>query len=190
MFFSSGIFIWWPQNPPFNVTSFTIQFWHNDTSNPTVFSEEAIGTTVPLNQYQTNENIEHHFVKIAAKTNIYPKIDSEISRQHYENGVQSMDIDVSSDPIKNIQSETITEVRVPGNVTGILVPNTKRIIVRVLIPIIYENRELDQDLRYVQWRIVSIILGMVIHMHIIHIICILFGTIHLESFLMAHPFSS
>lgn len=122
-----------------------------------MFSEEAIGTTVPLNEYQANEDIEQHFVKISAKTNIYPKIETEIAKKGGDADDAPTEAGTTAtDSGKRVQNETITEVRVPGNVTGILIPNTKRIVVRVLIPIIFENREFEQDLRYVQWKIVSI----------------------------------
>lgn len=158
MYFASGIFVWWPQEPKFNVTSYTIQFWHNDTTNPTIFSDQAIGTTVQLNEYEAIEDIEQHFVKISATTNIYPRIHADsISDMTNEN------VPIANDRLHNknnghLPNDTITEVRVPGNVTGILIPNTKRIVIRVLIPIIFENKEFYQDWHYVQWKVVSMII--------------------------------
>lgn len=157
VFLNSGIFIWWPQNLKLNVSSYTIQFWHNNTSNPTIFSDQVIGTTVPLDEYQANDDIEEQFEKIAATTNIYSMTNQEtllgtqnkykISSKPAPNG----DKIVSQDAL----NETVTEVRVSGNVTGILIPNTKRIVARVLIPIMYKDKEFHQDLTYVQWKAVS-----------------------------------
>lgn len=51
------------------------------------------------------------------------------------------------------KNEVITEVRVNGNVTGILIPNIHRIVVRVIVK--DREGELGQDIRYVQWNTVS-----------------------------------
>lgn len=151
MYFASGIFVWWPQVPKFNVTSYTIQFWHNDTTNPTIFSEQAIGTTVQLSEYEAIEDIEQNFEKISATTNIYPRIQADLLSDMTNDLLRKK----QEGNIRHLQNETITEVRVGGNVTGILIPNTKRIVIRVLIPILYEDKEFYQDLRYVQWKVVS-----------------------------------
>lgn len=148
MFLNSGIFIWWSQYQKLNVSFYTIQFWHNNTSNPTIFSDQIIGTTLPLDEYQASDDIEEQFEEIAATTNIYLTSSEEAlheTHNQYKSTIDSQDA----------QNETVTEVRVSGNVTGILIPNTKRIVVRVLIPIMYKGKEFHQNLKYVQWKAVS-----------------------------------
>lgn len=161
MYFSRGIFIWWLRESHPNVTSYTIQFWQNDTSNPTVFSDQVIGTTVPLSDYAASEDVEPNFVKINATTNIYSRSladsigDLSMVGPNGQLSLPSKTATNIDDSDRHVHNETITEVRVPGNVTGILIPNTKRIVVRVFIPIVYENKEFYQDNRFVQWRLVS-----------------------------------
>ena len=50
----------------------------------------------------------------------------------------------------------ITEIRVPGNVTGILIPNTNNITVRIYVPIDDDGVEFKQDLSYLEWTTVNL----------------------------------
>lgn len=156
MYFTSGIFIWWPHDNHPTVPWYTIQFWHNDTNNPTIFSDEAIGTTVALSDYAASEDVEMHFVKISAITNVHP----------YSQTTMAMNGDKANSIAGHGLNETITEVRVAGNVTGILIPNTQRIVARVLIPIMYNGEPIYQDTRYVQWRAVCDTNFSLLHMNI------------------------
>lgn len=118
-----------------NATAYVIQFWHNDTTNPTVFSEHIVGTTKLINEFHGQHDIEGDLVKIAAKTNVYA------------NAV-----------VGDNENATITEIRVAGNVTGILIPNASRLVVRVLVPVFDEDgEEVRQDMRYVEWKTVRIL---------------------------------
>lgn len=115
-----------------NATSYVIQFWHNDTTNPTVFSEHIVGTTKEINEFHSQHDIAGDLIKIAAKTNVYENV-----------------------TIGEHENATITEIRVSGNVTGILIPNAKRLVVRVLVPVFDDDGiELQQDMRYVEWKTV------------------------------------
>lgn len=148
MYFNSGIFIWWSHDSHPTVPHYIIQFWHNETNNPTIFAGEAIGTTVPLSDYASSEDVEPHFIRINVTTNAHPDSAADSISIVDPNG----QLNVPPNADGRVHNETITEVRVPGNVTGILIPNTKRIVVRILIPI---DGIIDQDTRYVQWRAVS-----------------------------------
>lgn len=131
LFCQNGLFIWWPKEEDVNATAYVIQFLHNDTTNPTVFSEHIVGTTKLINEIHNQHDIEGDLVKIAAKTNVY-----------------------ANATVGDIGNATITEIRVDGNVTGILIPNANRLVVRVLVPVFDEDGELFQDMRYVEWRTV------------------------------------
>lgn len=68
--------------------------------------------------------------------------------------------DVEKDLIKisaqaKIIKSTVTEVRVPGNVSGILIPNSNTIIVRVLASTTPDGEPLDQDLRFLRWKTIN-----------------------------------
>lgn len=131
LFGQSGLFIWWPKENDINVTTYIIQFLHNDTTNPTVFSEHIVGTTKLINEFHSQNDIEGDLMKIAAKTKVY---------------VNAF--------VGDIENATITEIRVAGNVTGILIPNANRLVVRVLVPVFDEDGEVYQDMRYVEWKTV------------------------------------
>lgn len=131
IFCRNGVFIWWPKEEDVNATAYVIQFLHNDTTNPTVFSEHIVGTTKLINEFRNQHDIEGDLVKIAAKTNVY-----------------------TNATVGDSENATITEIRVAGNVTGILIPNANRLVVRVLVPVFDEDGELYQDMRYVEWRTV------------------------------------
>lgn len=115
--------MWWPN---FNVTAYLIQFKIDET---TAF-QEVVGTTRTIDEFETWDDIHDHLMPIPATTNIHANYDGD-------------------DGNKSI---SIVEVRVDGNVTGILIPNKHEIVVRVLVPIIDENGELIQDMKYVEWK--------------------------------------
>lgn len=193
IFSSNGIFIWWPNIEYVNVSEFLIQFWHNDSSNPTIFSDEIIGTTIQIKQMQEWKDIEGHLIKFPATTNIYSRAsplsdqmitqrkrrqlfggdeddeDDELDETGLDYSDESDDVNINN--IKHVHSkskeldksldidekeinrnEVITEVRVNENVTGILIPNTHRIVVRVIVK--DREGELNQDIRYIQWKTV------------------------------------
>uniref|UniRef100_W4VR48 Putative neural cell adhesion molecule l1 n=1 Tax=Corethrella appendiculata TaxID=1370023 RepID=W4VR48_9DIPT len=183
--FPNGIFIWWPNSEQIGSTSFTIQFWHNDSTNPTIFSKHIIGTYAQLDDYMSYQEIEPSLMKIVAATKIiYSKFkDLPLSekrrkrrrRRSFDFGASAKQIldSLQTTPItnntmssssaensattdkRNFQNITITEVRVPGNVTGILIPNSNRIVVRVLGSLSDDGEPLDQDLRFVQWKTID-----------------------------------
>lgn len=119
-----------------------IQIQSDETTS---FSNQIVGTTRHIDEYQTWNNTLGDLTNIPATTNIYPYIESD----GYEEK-KSSQIDSKS------KQKMITELRVFGNVTGILIPNTHEIIVRVLVPIIDDEGEINQDVRYVEWRKVRV----------------------------------
>lgn len=141
MFSQNGIYLWWPKVDHVNVKSYLIQFQSNE---PTNFSDHVIGTTKIIDEYQTWSEISQHLTKVAAVTNVYEVSDDELVatiQDNRKNGTHS--------------AKSITELRVGGNVTGILIPNTSNIIARILVPVYDEDGELFQDLRFVEWKRVS-----------------------------------
>lgn len=134
---SAGIFVWWPKMEHDNFTSFVIEFQSNET---TAFSD-VVGTTRIIDETQTWSDISGDLTNIPATTNVYPFDESdEVSTQ------------TAATNDKNTSPKMITKVRVSGNVTGILIPNKREIVVRVLVPIMDDEGELIQDERYVEWK--------------------------------------
>ncbi|XP_058055584.1 uncharacterized protein LOC131206994 [Anopheles bellator] len=54
------------------------------------------------------------------------------------------------------QRITVTRFKVAGNVTGILLPNVRNVMVRVLGSIAPDGEPMEQDLRYVQWKMIDV----------------------------------
>lgn len=146
MFSPSGIFVWWPKEK--NVTAYVIQFQSDET---TAFSNHIVGTTRHIDEFQTWNDISGDLTNIPVVANIYPNTgtaDDDDDDDDYET--------TKSIERKKTNPKMITELRVNGNVSGILIPNTHEIVVRVLVPIIDDEGELNQDVRYVEWKKVRI----------------------------------
>lgn len=126
-------FIWWKQ---LNVSSYLIQIQSDET---TTFSDNIVGTTKNFTIYETWDDISPYFKHIPVVTNVYPSNEDD-------NGQND----------KKSNTKTITELRVSGDVSGILLPNTLEIVVRVLVPLYDGNEELIQDTRYLPWKKVGI----------------------------------
>lgn len=162
--YATGIFIWWPTLHIVNLSHLNIQFRYNDTSNPTKFSDQIIGTKEKLQELERWDDIQPKLVKISAITNVYPEFEGSRERRSVLNNFRQFSSSAASmpsymndelkvyDTVK--RSEGITEVRVPGFVSGILIPNTQFIDVRVLVPIMDRDGELYQDTSYVEWKTV------------------------------------
>lgn len=159
---ATGIFIWWPKLHIANPKHLNIQFRYNDTANPTTFSDQIIGTNEKLNEMERWDDIQPKLIKISAKTNVYPEFNGSRKKRFLHNK-QFASSAASLPPYMNDElktsdtskrSEGITEVRVPGEVTGILIPNTQYIDVRVLVPVMDTDGELYQDYTYVEWKTV------------------------------------
>lgn len=144
IFAQNGIFIWWPKVEHVNVTSYLIQFQSNE---PTNFSDHIIGTTKVIDEFQTWSDIVGHLTKVSAVTNVHP-----------QPGIDYGPTDKPGEKHKNGNHKLITEIRVGGEVTGILIPNTAEIVVRILVPILDEDGELVQDTQFVEWKKVCSIL--------------------------------
>ena len=150
------------------MTGITIQFWHNGTSNWPILQNEVIGTTHTLDDYVTYTEVEPRLIKIDARTKVIrDKAKSFEATEKRKRRKRSQNI--GSNPIQTISDgktavtvdtnsagATITEVKVPGNVTGLLIPNTNRITVRILGSVQNDGEPLVQDLSYVQWKTVNI----------------------------------
>lgn len=162
----SGIFIWWPKLHITNLSHLNIQFRYNDTSNPTKFSDQIVGTTAKLNELERWDEIQPKLEKITATTNVYPEFQGSRKRRFVFNNLKQFassaasmspndELKVADTLKRSDKSEGITEVQVPGQVTGILIPNTQFIDVRVLVPVMDIDGELYQDNTYVEWKTVS-----------------------------------
>lgn len=166
---SSSIFIWW-NNAEFNLTGYVIQFWHNDTENPIPFTDSIVGTVEQFSSYDTYltwSEIEPFLQKIPAIARL-AKFDSATRRKRRDIGI-TFHADKEHDDDDEGKSRIfarhavyptgaakITEVKVAGNVTGILIPNTQKVVVRVLGSMETDGEPLNQDLRYVPWQRVEL----------------------------------
>uniref|UniRef100_A0A182K1F8 Uncharacterized protein n=1 Tax=Anopheles christyi TaxID=43041 RepID=A0A182K1F8_9DIPT len=56
---------------------------------------------------------------------------------------------------KTHQQITVTQVKVAGNVTGILLPNIRSVMVRVLGSLAPDGEPMVQDLRHVEWKVID-----------------------------------
>lgn len=133
-YYDNKILIWWDEVGE-KTESFTLQFWNNKSTNPAMFSDQVIGSYIQLDEYKCSSNwseISLYLEKIPATTNI---IVDDINNENL--------------------NMTITEVKIPGNVTGILIPNTNKVIVRVLATITDNGVVLEQDNRFVQWKTID-----------------------------------
>lgn len=136
IFASNGIFIWWPKIENINVSSYVIQFQSDEATS----FRHIVGTTRNIDEVQTWSDISPDLTdNIPVTINDYPNSENE------ENPTKP------TSTRKKTASKRIVELRVNGNVSGILIPNTHVIVVRVLVPIADENGELHQDTRYVEW---------------------------------------
>lgn len=109
------------------------------------FSDQIIGTTQHIDYYQSWNDTIGDLTNISATTKVLPytEHDDEQNKQSDNNE-------------KKINPKMLTQLRVNGNVSGILIPNTNEIVVRVWVPIIDEDGELQQDLRFVEWKKVCV----------------------------------
>lgn len=173
IFNETGIFIWWPKLFAPNLSHLNIQFRYNDTTNPTTFSDKIIGTKARLNEVERWDDIHPKLTSIPAITNVYPEFhdrprDKRFVPNNFNNFKQFASSSAAAsmplymnDELKKVdttkqsdKSEGITEVRVSGQVSGILIPNASFIDVRVLVPVMDTDGELYQDNNYVQWKTV------------------------------------
>lgn len=133
VFSKNGLFVWWPKVTHINVTAYLIQFKSEET---TAF-QNVVGTTRTIDEFETWEDISGDLITIPATTNIHPNYQNDDATQSSSNGNKTT---------------SIVELRVDGNVSGILIPNKREIVVRILIPIVDDDGELNQDMRYVEWK--------------------------------------
>lgn len=117
-----------------NVTAYLIQFKSEDR----ISFENVVGATRAIDEFETWDDINDSLNPIPATTNIHP---------YHEN-----DGDYGDSISNGTKAISIVELRVDGNVSGILIPNKHEIVVRILVPIIDEDGELVQDMKYVEWK--------------------------------------
>lgn len=179
---NTGIFIWWPNAHDMNVPHFIVEFSHDDNATqPIRFSDQIVGTTSRLGDACLWDDVQPHLVKIDAnpypdssdgtlfrrrRRSIHPNSSRKFNQPFDDKAhmlVQTMDEKTNAatkgtlqQSLANVRSETIAKVRVSGKVTGILIPNTKRIVVRVIVPIFDGPEELVQNYSFLEWKTVSI----------------------------------
>lgn len=177
----TGIFIWWPNADDLNVPYFIVEFSHDDNATqPIRFSDQIVGTTNRLGSSCLWADVQPHLVKIDAdpypdssdgsvlrrrRRSIHPNSSRQFNQPYDDKAhmlVQTMDEKTNAatksilqQSLANVRSDATAKVRVSGKVTGILIPNTKRIVVRVIVPIFDGQEELAQNYTFLEWKTVS-----------------------------------
>lgn len=186
IFFSNGIFIWWPRFTGVEPTAYTIQLKHNDTTTLPFDAQQINGTTQILDDYITHEEVLPLLTKIdisvkQTRENVLEESTGKKRRkrrrrafdmvgrdrkQIFESltGTQ-MDLEMAGANVgiagHHDKHETkyrqvlITAMKVSGNVTGVFIPNTNSLNVRILGSVTADGEPLQQDLHYIQWKTVS-----------------------------------
>lgn len=111
--------------PDLKPSYFIIQLRQDNTTKPIIFHDNIIGTCITINEDNITE-IQSNLIKINIKS----------------------DINVTN---QTSTSMIITQIKVPGNVTGILIPNAMKLMVRVLGSLSATFNVLQQDLKYINW---------------------------------------
>ncbi|XP_058813868.1 protogenin [Topomyia yanbarensis] len=182
IFLRNGIFIWWPRYAGLEPTAYVIQIKHNDNSNLTFLTDKINGTRQILDDYTTHEEVEPLLTKInVTVSQVQESILDESNgkrkrrrrafdignnpKQIFESltGTQldpesyngNTDLATQAKHDKKFRQVLITQVKVSGNVTGILFPDTKNIVVRILGSVAPDGEPLKQDLRFVQWKTID-----------------------------------
>uniref|UniRef100_A0A336MHG5 CSON015462 protein n=1 Tax=Culicoides sonorensis TaxID=179676 RepID=A0A336MHG5_CULSO len=159
---SNNIFVWWADTNKLNLSAIYVQFLHNDTMNSPLFSTEIIGTYIHFegsNNYLTHAEFSYGLVKLPAETTtIQPSYTSGNRRKRfgmdYEDNSRYMKMSKLSTRnaiFPHYNEGTISQVKVTGNVTGILIPNPQNLIIRVLGSTEPDGSLFPQDLKYVPW---------------------------------------
>ncbi|XP_055618473.1 protogenin [Toxorhynchites rutilus septentrionalis] len=177
--FPNGIFIWWPRFLGVQPTAFTIQFKGNENSTMPEFDSRISGTTQTLDDYITFEDVQPLLTMINITTSKFKEYVlneggkrrrrafdiRKNPKQIFESltGTQ-LDYDTSgsnsnlTDQEKHDASHhqvLITQIKVHANVTGILIPNARKLVVRILGSVASDGEPLQQDLRYIQWKTID-----------------------------------
>ncbi|CAO1436821.1 unnamed protein product [Diamesa serratosioi] len=126
-----GIFLWWSiDDESIHVTSFIIQLWYNEK--------------IPDQQSEASCS----FYQWSSQYMLWSDIGSTL---------KNTSIVTRSRPLESLtENVTIIELHLPGNATGILIPNTKQIKVRILGSV-HADGELmaSQQLKYLSWNIIN-----------------------------------
>uniref|UniRef100_A0A182MWJ9 Ig-like domain-containing protein n=1 Tax=Anopheles culicifacies TaxID=139723 RepID=A0A182MWJ9_9DIPT len=97
-----------------------------------------VDVSIPMNAAHIRSNVsslEAVVAAAAAKLSVATQDDAQIRKTH--------------------QPITVTQVKVAGNVTGILLPNIRSVMVRVLGSVAPDGEPMVQDLRYVEWKAID-----------------------------------
>lgn len=152
--------MWWSKLEYAEATSFTIQFQHDDLLKLANFTS-LIGTNVTLHE-TVNKNTMPDLVKIPAIT--IPTADNSDENNeedeeqdnycdNYYTSRRKRNVTATTKPPKEITN--ITGLRVSGDVTGILIPNASRLVVRIIAATAANGEPMNQDYKFLEWNTVS-----------------------------------
>ena len=120
--------------------------------------ENMTGTTGHLDEYKTWNEIEGMLEPVPTEVSV---INSSYAVGGLDSLVQptggSLELTTRKKQIRPVTSThvNVTQIKVSANVSGLLIPNTKRIYARV-IAVKAGEEIVDQDLKFVQWKKVSL----------------------------------
>lgn len=109
---------------------------------------EMLGATAALDEYKTWDEIQGMLVKIPFRATLINSTYVVGTPETF--ALSQLDAAKTLQPVTRVHYN-VTEFRVAGNVTGLLIPNTKRVLVRV-IGVKSGEVVADADLKYVQWK--------------------------------------
>ncbi|XP_062535649.1 uncharacterized protein LOC134204852 isoform X2 [Armigeres subalbatus] len=175
IFFSNGIFIWWPRFSGVEPTAYTIQLKHNDTTALPFDALQINGTTQILDDYITHEEVEPLLTKIPitvreTRENVLDESSDKKRRKRRRRAFDSLtgtQLDLESADASvgvaghhdkheiKYRQVLVTQLKVPGNVTGVFIPNTKNVNVRILGSTAEDGEPMVQDLHYIQWKTID-----------------------------------
>ncbi|CAO1437220.1 unnamed protein product [Diamesa tonsa] len=127
-----GIFLWWSvDDESIHVTSFIIQLWYNGEQS----------------HDQQNEAI----------CSFYPWSSQYIMWSDVDSTLKNISIVTRSHPLESTtENVTITDLHLPGNATGILIPKTEQVKVRILSAVHDDGQLIDAlQLTFLSWHLIN-----------------------------------
>ncbi|XP_065076985.1 uncharacterized protein plum isoform X2 [Ochlerotatus camptorhynchus] len=184
IFVSNGIFIWWPRFTGVEPTAYTIQLKHNGSSGLPFDAHQINGTVQILDDYITHEEVEPllESINVSVKEIRENVLEDTTGKKRRKRRRRAFDMGRNRKQIFDSLTGTpldletaagnvgvtgqdkhdikyhqvlITQIKVPGNVTGIFIPNTKNLNVSILGSVAPDGEPMLQDLHYIQWKTID-----------------------------------
>lgn len=163
-----GIFVWWHPPTTVNVSSYLLQIDSGDDETSIKFADQVVGSSKIFDEKYINWNEVNSSLYAFNITSRIIEAKDTIRRQKrfvsLYNNQQSLSVSNENKRnrkhkgIRDVSNREITELKLPGNVTGVLIPNTSKLNVRLLVQVNEDEDEdelINQNLDYMEWTTVS-----------------------------------